>query len=184
MSTTETSAKWISLTQPPGDRVNISSGMDGNNYIVIDYNVHCMDGMDGMDGIINGWKYNIDNDKWIKMDSLSSLWIENMSSSLSFSTAVDVQKQILFLLCCDHITQIQLNSGNIVNHNHEEIPHAASSRSIILNNSLFIIGGCDNNSILKWNSEKKTFTKFADMYNKINIGFFAMIYNHNNNCLL
>eukprot|EP01084_Bolivina_argentea_P308931 534305_1 len=155
MSTTETSAKWISLTQPPGDRVNISSGMDGNNYIVIDYNVHCMDGMDGMDGIINGWKYNIDNDKWIKMDSLSSLWIENMSSSLSFSTAVDVQKQILFLLCCDHITQIQLNSGNIVNDNHNmQIKYPSTtnyaSTIIIINNSLLIIGGEENNSILKW----------------------------------
>eukprot|EP01084_Bolivina_argentea_P074525 135188_1 len=55
-----------------------------------------------------------------------------------------------------------LNDSNINNYTHNTyISGASTTKSIILNDSLFIIGGHDNKSIFKWNVENKTLTKFS-----------------------
>eukprot|EP01084_Bolivina_argentea_P008957 16772_1 len=167
--------KWIHLNSWSGTctgiHYKIPTGTDRNNYIVIEIDneftkINCIH------------KYNIDNDKWTKIDGFNDVKITSV-----ISTALDVHKQILFLLQRQCITQMQLDNNNVINDTHNIIMKFDNSKSIIVNNSLFALGGEYNNSILKWDSEKKTFTKFSDMYNKMNIGRFGMIYNNKHNCL-
>eukprot|EP01084_Bolivina_argentea_P168891 292797_1 len=180
MSTNEVSTKWMNLVSPPGygiSTIRASTGMNQNNYIVIDYSwllnkIKCV------------YKYDIDIDKWNSIDG-----IDNIANMTSFSAALDVKKQILFLFRRRYLTQIDINkvdTSDITHHTHN-IPtnFASSSRNIIVNNSLFVFP-YDNGtkSIWKWNTESKTFTKFSDMYNKKTFSVFTVIYNHNNNCLL
>eukprot|EP01084_Bolivina_argentea_P213183 362153_1 len=161
MSTVQQATKWKSLTFPEIEfNTIIPSGTDANNYIIIDR--ACF-----FAAIIAIHKYNIDTDKWNKIDG-----IQNMSH---FSAALDVKNQILFLFRRNLLTEIQLNSGNIVNHTHNTTLSPLRKKCIILNDSLFIIGGSDNKSILKWDLENKTFTKFSDMYNNARLGSFGMI---------
>ncbi len=58
------------------------------------------------------------------------------------------------------------------------------SKIIVVNNSLFIVGGNHNNVILKWDSESKIFTQFSAMYNQIKIQEFGVIYNPKKHCLV
>eukprot|EP01084_Bolivina_argentea_P307288 531101_1 len=170
MSANQSLTSWAQLTSCPTNTTSVPIGIDRNNYIAIDG-----------DALLNKinciYKYNIENDKWIKMDSFSS---ENVSH---FSTAtLDAKKQILFLAGRNSMTQMRLNTNQISNYNHKvEITRRYKSNSIMANDSLFVFYG---NSILKWNSENKTLTTFTDMYNKMEFGAFALIYNHKNNCLL
>eukprot|EP01084_Bolivina_argentea_P131598 232258_1 len=145
MCTREEIAKWITLSGPSIDCIIIPTGMDTNNYLVIDRDFWCSK--------INCiYKYDIDNDKWIKIHGFNN--IDNIMSQ--FSAALDVKKQILFLSQNDCVTQIQLNDNNIRNDNHNNTTsNPKYSKSIIVNNSLFIIGGSNYNSILKWDSKKK-----------------------------
>eukprot|EP01084_Bolivina_argentea_P161842 281682_1 len=169
MSTTQPSAKWLSLMSCPADNLIIPNGIHGNNYIIMDSTnaINCM------------YKYDIDSDKWNKLNGFNNL--ENISI---WSTALNTQKQTLFLFRLNYITEIQLNNNNINNSNHNLLSDT-ESQSIIINNSLFIVGGGkNNNSITKWDSQTKTLTKFSNMYNNINIGLFGMIYNHINNTIL
>eukprot|EP01084_Bolivina_argentea_P246909 413124_1 len=138
MSTNQFSTKWISLIECPASKIHCPIGVDRDNYIVIDakFKINCI------------YKYDIDNDKWIKMDGFN---VENIQS---FSAALDVKKQILFVSSHSCVTQIELNNNNITNHTHNVEMYMASAKSIIINNSLFIIGGMDNNSIFKWDSQK------------------------------
>eukprot|EP01084_Bolivina_argentea_P159877 278462_1 len=172
MTATESSTKWMDLTTCDcvGTRISIATGMDKNNYICIDRSflgdeIYCI------------YKYNIDIDKWTKIDGFNG--VENISA---FSATLDIKKQILFLCRQRCLTQIQLNNNHIRHDNHTTNPWA--SESIVVNNSLFFVGGHNNNSVLKWDSKKKTFIKWSDMYNKMHIGLFSVIYNNKNNCLL
>eukprot|EP01084_Bolivina_argentea_P218971 371474_1 len=175
MCTNQSSEKWIHLTAPPCLNFAIlPTGVDKNNYIIIDWNwrskkINCI------------YKYNTNTDKWGEISGCNN--IKNISY---FSAALNVKKQMLFLVQEDQITQIQLNSGNVNNNtfNVETNYPLSSCKSIIVNNSLFSLGGLYNNSILKWNSDNKTFTQFGVMYNKKTLESFAMIYNDKNNCLL
>eukprot|EP01084_Bolivina_argentea_P314237 544279_1 len=100
-----------------------------------------------------------------------------------FSAALDVEKQTLFLCSKNNLIEVQLSDNHISNYSHNtSLPTA--SKSMIHNDSLFIIDGWNNHSIWKWNSENKTFTEFSDMYNKININSFAMICNKKHNSVL
>eukprot|EP01084_Bolivina_argentea_P022989 42783_1 len=174
MASKQLLSEWIGLMSCPGTKyTTIPTGIDKNNYFVIDYHLfstefNCI------------FKYNIDNDRWSKIDGLNI-----NTRDISLCSTVYVKKQILYLIQKDSVSQIQLNNSNINSYTHDTTIHAASTtKSIMLNDSLFIIGGVGNNSILKWNSENKTFTKFSDMYNKMRMGGFALIHNHKNNCLL
>eukprot|EP01084_Bolivina_argentea_P159878 278463_1 len=146
MTATESSTKWMDLTTCDcvGTRISIATGMDKNNYICIDRSflgdeIYCI------------YKYNIDIDKWTKIDGFNGM--KNISA---FSAALDIKKQILFLLHRRCLTEIQLNNSNhIRNYNHNNTTNRWTSKSIVVNNSLFIIGGNNNNSVLKWNSQKK-----------------------------
>eukprot|EP01084_Bolivina_argentea_P043721 80526_1 len=112
MSADQFSTKWIDLTSCPSSNcIIVPTAMDKNNYIIIDYcDDHNLWGAKIIDCI---HKYDIDNDKWIKINGFNNM--ENISS---FSAAFDVKKQILFLFRRDHITQIQLNNNHIINDNH------------------------------------------------------------------
>eukprot|EP01084_Bolivina_argentea_P215233 365404_1 len=165
MSANKPTTKFVHLTSCPNTGyITVPTGIDKNNYIVIDTDIYhrkinCVH------------KYDVDNDKWIKIDGLNN--IENMSY---FSATLDVNKQILFLSRMNYITQIELNSHSIKNDTHNAmIQFPYTPKSIIVDNSLFVIGGRGNNSILKWNSQNKTLTKFSEMYNKMKIGSFGMI---------
>eukprot|EP01084_Bolivina_argentea_P123189 218314_1 len=125
--------------------MRIPFGTDKNNYIVIDWQfssekLNCI------------YKYNVNIDKWSKIDGLNN--VPNISRC---SVTLDVKKQILYLIHTDSVSEIQLNNSNISNHTHNTtINRPQTTKSIILNDSLFIIGG--NNQLLKWNLETKTLT--------------------------
>eukprot|EP01084_Bolivina_argentea_P074521 135184_1 len=148
MSTNEVSTKWSNLLACPiTDYMIVPTGTDRNNYIVIDdaETTNCI------------YKYNINTNKWNKISGLNN--IHNISS---FAATLDVKKQILYLIRSDSVSEIQLNDSNINNYTHNTyISGASTTKSIILNDSLFIIGGHDNKSIFKWNVENKTLTKFS-----------------------
>eukprot|EP01084_Bolivina_argentea_P009148 17106_1 len=138
--------KWTVLASYPSstNTITIPTGADRNNYIVIHHGLN----------FIHIYKYNIETDKWIKMD------FNNTGNIKTFTSALHVKKDILYLLHRNSVTQIQLNNNHINNDNHnEEIHFVSSSKSIIINDSLFIIGGQLNNSILKWNLENQTLLK-------------------------
>eukprot|EP01084_Bolivina_argentea_P227771 384738_1 len=86
MSTNTTSTNWVHLTSFPSiSFIKIPTGTDRNNYIVVDVDVwnskiNCL------------YKYNIDNNKWIKINGFN-----NMKNISLFSSAFDANKQILFL---------------------------------------------------------------------------------------
>eukprot|EP01084_Bolivina_argentea_P086281 155948_1 len=109
MSATEASAKWINLCAPD---INISgfmtipTGRDRHNYIVVDRWF--------LSRTINGiCKYNINTNKWNKIDGLNN--IQNISP---FSATLDVKKQILYLIHRHSVSEIQLNNSNIHNYTH------------------------------------------------------------------
>eukprot|EP01084_Bolivina_argentea_P159875 278459_1 len=107
MTATESSTKWMDLTSCVGTRTTIPTGIDKNNYICIDRSllgneIYCI------------YKYNIDIDKWTKIDDFNG--VENISA---FSATLDIKKQILFLLQSDCVIEIQLNNNNIRNDNHK-----------------------------------------------------------------
>eukprot|EP01084_Bolivina_argentea_P043722 80529_1 len=116
MSADQFSTKWIYLTSCPSSARNciiVPTAMDKNNYIIIDYcddHYHNLWDAKIIDCI---HKYDIDNDKWIKINGFNNM--ENISS---FSAALDVTKKILYLFCPHILTQIQLNNNNITNHTH------------------------------------------------------------------
>eukprot|EP01084_Bolivina_argentea_P086278 155944_1 len=105
MCTKESVAKWISVPSCPCTDIIIPTGVDQNNYIVIDEKVLSS-------GINCIYKYNIDTNKWNKISGLNN--IRNVSY---FSAALDVKKQILYLIHSDSVRQIQLNNNNINNIN-------------------------------------------------------------------
>eukprot|EP01084_Bolivina_argentea_P160571 279607_1 len=175
------SATWINLLACPihcslwnGDTFVIPSGRDRNNYIVI--------GRDFLSHKIRSiHKYNININKWNKIN------LNNIQKYIPVScTTLDAKKQILYLVHNDSISEMQLNNSNINHHTHNTTINAVSptTKSIILNDSLFLVGGSINNSILKWNLKSKTLTKFSDMYNKMKLSAFGFIYEHKSNCLL
>eukprot|EP01084_Bolivina_argentea_P086280 155947_1 len=150
MSTSEVSTKWINLLACPITDYMISpTGTSRSNYIIIDRKyaarINCI------------YKYNIDTNKWNKISGLN-----NIQSIAQFSAlaTLDVNKQILYLIDSDSVSEIQLNDGNINNYTHNTTINVASTSitGIILNDSLFIIGGRHNKSIFKWDLENKTLT--------------------------
>eukprot|EP01084_Bolivina_argentea_P009147 17103_1 len=147
MSAQQLSIKWTDLALCPSssfNRINIPTGADRNNYIVIHRELN----------FIHMHKYNIETDKWIKMG------FNNRRNIKTFTSALHVKKDILYLLHRNSVTQIQLNNNHISNDNHnKEINRVSTSKIIIINDSLFIIGGQLNNSILKWNLENQTLLK-------------------------
>eukprot|EP01084_Bolivina_argentea_P091302 164376_1 len=156
MSTKQPSTMFTDLTPHPSTTaIVIPSNIDRNNYVVIDRNF-------GWTKINCIYKYNIENDKWIKMDGVNNM--ENMSY---FASVLDVKKQILFLFRANCLTQIHLNNNHI-NTDKYNIGNIFGVKTIIIKDSLFIVG-CAN-SILKWNSDVKTLTTFSVMYNKMKLG--------------
>eukprot|EP01084_Bolivina_argentea_P059025 107739_1 len=155
MSDNESSKKWIHLTSYPGtNHLTVPSKVDANNYIVIDHTYN---------EIKYIYQYDIDTNKWNKLDG-----IKNVSNMSAFSATLDVKKQILFTFTRNHVTQIHLHNTHISTDTDNFViddPHG--SKSIIVNNSLFLIGGDTNDSILKWNLGSKTMAKFSPMYNTL-----------------
>eukprot|EP01084_Bolivina_argentea_P227769 384736_1 len=148
MCTNQENATWMMLAScSSANFIDIPSGMDRNNYIIADCGsskIKCMH------------KYNIDTDKWIKMNGFN---INKENVPLFSVPALDVKQRILFLLTKDYVIQIQLNNNNISTNKHNNtilISRLQLSQNIVVNNSLFIFGGITNNSILKWKSETKT----------------------------
>eukprot|EP01084_Bolivina_argentea_P077098 139785_1 len=174
MSATHSTNTWIHLTECPS-LVKIPTGLDINNYIAINYSFH--------NSKINCiYKYNTDTDKWSKIDGCND--IQNIPQ---FTAALDTKKQMLFLSHNLNITQIQLNNGNIetIQTNSPNTTTCINDPTIVINNSLFMIGGYQNYSILKLDSESKSWVEFSDHGGEIEeIHDFAMTYNHKNNCIL
>eukprot|EP01083_Nonionella_stella_P235483 828012_1 len=138
MSTNQTAEKWIHLTAFACDGyVILPTGTGKNNYIATGFNHSKINSIS---------RYNTNTDKWTKINHCNDI-----ESAIYENATFDVKKQILSLVCKCHITQIQLNNGNMCNNTHDI--ETNGSTSIIVNNSLFIIGGVSNKSIFKWNSE-------------------------------
>eukprot|EP01084_Bolivina_argentea_P091300 164373_1 len=137
-----TSESWIGLTTCPCiNRLIVPNGTDINNYIAMDVN---------WTEISYIYNYNTDTDKWNRIDGFNDI-----NKNPWFSATLDVKKHLLYLSNGDSVTQIQLNNGNMNDYttNIDTNYPSTNSTSIILNDSLFIIGGSENNSILKWDSE-------------------------------
>eukprot|EP01084_Bolivina_argentea_P008956 16769_1 len=120
MCTNQYSIKWILLNSYPTNTssITIPTGIDRNNYIVMrnswSWNkTNCI------------YKYDIDNDKWTKIDGFSDVQITS-----HFSAALDVNQQTLFLSQNECIMQMQLNNNNIRTDTHN-INIGGSSKSII-----------------------------------------------------
>eukprot|EP01084_Bolivina_argentea_P303858 524704_1 len=149
------------------------SGMDKNNYIVYESMLYNLD-----EKITRIHKYNIDIDTWSTFDGL------NYVQSTVFCSLINKGK--LYLLKAKELTEIQLNTGNMIHHTLNTKMHL-HSQLIIINNTLFKIGGT---SILKWDTNVNQFTWFSSMYCKkklhglVVLESFAMIYNPKNKCLL
>eukprot|EP01084_Bolivina_argentea_P313311 542568_1 len=144
MCSNQDSAKWIDVASCPiTDFITIPTGINRNNYIVIDRKfasnrINCI------------YKYDINTNKWNKISGLN-----NMQNISPCSATLDVKKQILYLIHKDSVSEIQLNNSNINNYTHNTtINGVLRAKGVILNDSLFIVGG-GNNSILKWNLETK-----------------------------
>eukprot|EP01084_Bolivina_argentea_P168889 292795_1 len=108
MCTSQTSEKWMYVAACPLSvhfvDMRMPSGIDLNNYIIIDH--------DWISNKINCiYKYNINTDKWRKIDVCND--IPNITW---FSAALDAKKQILFLSQKHCITQIELNSAGNITH--------------------------------------------------------------------
>eukprot|EP01084_Bolivina_argentea_P313314 542574_1 len=178
MSTDEISNKWINLRAPRIiHHMTVPTGVERDNYVIID--------RDFNSNIIRYiYKYNINNDKWVKMDCIKNLNLKNVAE-FSGSAALDVNKQILYLLHNEVITQICLKNGNVNNYKHNTYIHCSSTTTIILlEGSLFAVGGTDSSSIWKWDIEKKTLVKFSHMYDKIVLDDFGIVYNQKRNSIL
>eukprot|EP01084_Bolivina_argentea_P302732 522589_1 len=131
MCTKQSFAKWIDVALCPiTDYMTVPAGIDQNNYIVIGrqftlQRISCV------------YKYNINTDKWRNISGLNN--IQNISSC---SATLDVKKQILYLFHSDSVSEIQLNDSNTNNYTHNTtINLVSTTKSIILNDSFFIIGG-------------------------------------------
>eukprot|EP01084_Bolivina_argentea_P295207 508174_1 len=177
MSANEVSAKWINLCAcPVADYMTIATGTNKNNYIIIgrkffSSSIHCI------------YKYNINTNKWSKICGL------NNCNTQKFNAAVDPKKQTLYLFHKDSLTQIQTNLtynnivDNKVTYNNTITLKPLYSKSIVINSSIFIFS-LNNRAILEWNSSDNKLTKMSDMYNKIQLDDFGIIYDNKNKCLL
>eukprot|EP01084_Bolivina_argentea_P264481 448013_1 len=130
MSTNQFSTKWIDLNSfhcadTTRHYITIPTGIDKNNYYVSTINsIH---------------KYNIENDKWSKINGLDNYHL--CKQSRECTPAFNVKKQILFLLdSTDQLTEIQLNNQQIKTHNNIDINGVDMGKSIIIDGSLFIVG--------------------------------------------
>eukprot|EP01084_Bolivina_argentea_P123191 218316_1 len=91
MSTNEVSPKWMNLRAPTiTDYMTIPIGTDKNNYIVIDWEfpsekLNCV------------YKYNVNIDKWSKIDGLNN--IQNISVIDKWSK-IDGLNNIQNILLC------------------------------------------------------------------------------------
>eukprot|EP01084_Bolivina_argentea_P148790 260059_1 len=172
MCTNQTLRTWIEIASCPitDRRLMIPTGIDANNYIVIDGDA-CI------------YQYNIDNDKW-------TIKINHFNTRNPSCCALDANKQILILLDGTQVAQIQVDNTDTITHcetnPYTELSIVPYPKCILLNNSLFIIGSGKNtvNSIMKWDFKNKKMTKFSDTYKKKYIGDFGMVYNDKQNCLL
>eukprot|EP01084_Bolivina_argentea_P180953 312574_1 len=110
MCANEYSEKWIHLTEHTADKdlVSIPSGVNRDNFILIDFNFNWISGTFTIDCI---YKYNTYTDIWSKIDGCN-----DMQDISSFTAALDVKKQILYLVHNDSVREIQLNDINITNH--------------------------------------------------------------------
>eukprot|EP01084_Bolivina_argentea_P052648 96705_1 len=124
MSDESSLLKWIRLASHPSTELFcIPSGRDRNNYIVIHREV-------GDFEISSIYKYNIENDKWIKID------FDNTENIPAMSTALDIKKETSYSCHWDSVTQISLTNNHISNYNHNaSIDLESSSQSIIINYS-------------------------------------------------
>eukprot|EP01084_Bolivina_argentea_P313309 542560_1 len=130
MSTDKASTKWINLLACPiTDYMTIPNGTDRNNYIIIDREFNVSKRINCI------YKYDINTNKWNKISGLN-----NMQNISPCSATLDVKKQILYLIHKDSVSEIQLNNSNINNYTHDTtINRPSTSKSIMLNDSLFII---------------------------------------------
>eukprot|EP01084_Bolivina_argentea_P086276 155942_1 len=186
MSTTQP-LNWMHLSSCPlSDVGNVHSamyrnmivpyGIDDNNYIVI---ARCNSIYEfEKNYIICIYKYNIDTDQWIKMNDYNQVL-----NTSAYSAALNVNKQILFILVSKTLTEIKLDTCEINIHTINDAINQVNSTIFFGNNSLFL-GDICSKSILKWNPITKTFTKFNDMYNNTNISHFGAIKNSKNDCFL
>ncbi len=173
------SSIWSDLNLYPAKRntleCSIIVGIDQKNYIALQMQQSHKKTVK----FINIYKYCIKKDQWNIICKINTFWVYGF-----ISATLDTKKQTLFLFGIDYVKAIQLKNKSINNYSHPIIiPHIPEgSKCIITNKNLFLIGGWNNNSILKWNEQTKIFTKFCYMYNKMMIACYGLIYT--NNCLL
>eukprot|EP01084_Bolivina_argentea_P312253 540585_1 len=180
-------SKYVKLSSYPGNNYFYApTGMDKDNYVVVEYNRVSSGSTQQHCGAINCvHKYNIYHDTWTTMYTSDDFG--SASGSLGIGAAcINAKKQIIHSFSKNRLIKIQLNGEKITNEFMENIPNIdRSSNSIVYNNSLFIIGGFHNNSVLKYDLENGQLSKIAIMYEKvIEMGFFGLINDSNTNCLL
>eukprot|EP01084_Bolivina_argentea_P168888 292793_1 len=168
-----TKSPWIDLNPSPcANIMTIPTGIDKNNYIVIDTE-------DAMwDKIVHIYKYNIHKDKWIKMYDYT---MENMDDEGQW--ILDVKKQILFLFYKLSCTEIELNSGSKRTYKYGENHFLSpATKSVIVNDSFYFVQW--RHLIFKWNPEKKTFPRIIEIRGREAANAYCAIYDNNKHLLL
>eukprot|EP01084_Bolivina_argentea_P218974 371478_1 len=169
MSTIE---HWISLQPCPTTHfLSAPTGIDKNNYIIIDHHfskINCIH------------KYDINTDNWLKINVSNQLEV-----STGFTSTFNAKKQVIHIFSNNCLTYLQLTNNTIRTENVSNSSYIVSvSKIILLNNSLFLISGFNNSMILEYNIQTKVLSKFAHMYNESELCAFGLIYSSNTNTLL
>ncbi|MCP4990088.1 MAG: hypothetical protein GY928_29805, partial [Colwellia sp.] len=163
------SAQWEDVADLGQNRKYwIPSGINKDNYICI---------TDSGQSQIAIHKYDVETNEWREM-------YHQIDDYKYASTALDIKNQIIYTVVFNKVKQIDLNNNTLLTHNVEN-DHGIKwhSKIIVLNNSLYVLGG-DENSILKWDSNKKIWTKVTDMFNEGKLANFGLVYLKKTNSLL
>eukprot|EP01084_Bolivina_argentea_P059148 107967_1 len=183
MSTKETSTKWHNLLACPATSfIRIPTGIDKNNYIVIEFDQKDVEMSILTNNVISIYKYNTNTYKWNKITDLNNYGVQH------FSATFDATKQILYLFHTNSLTEIQISNNHINNviYNNtttELFQNLYNVTSIIINSSVFVFSSGDS-AVLNWNSESNTLTKCSWMYNNRKLDDFAIAYNKKDNYVL
>eukprot|EP01084_Bolivina_argentea_P310408 537148_1 len=144
----------------------VAAGSNKNNYILME------------DDAI--WKYNFEYDTWSKiLDKQNGFKFGRCSGVLT-----DNGQQLFILDRSGKLANLKLtdNSFNIINNNVKEVGEDA--KSMIIKNTLNVIGGHLNSSHLIWNEKRKKFELATEIYDCQYLYGFGLTHVEKTNSLL
>eukprot|EP01084_Bolivina_argentea_P003529 6639_1 len=184
LPTEEPSITWLPLAFPHSMNCCIPTGIDKDNYIIIDV------GSESNNKIKGFYQYDIANNKWTKMDIPTH---DFECIEYVYHSVLDRNKRILYIFgkggfklqYSMTISQLHLNNNKCYNDKITLSIIDETKMGIMLNNSLIMLTGKFWDGILQYNTENKTFTKiYGRLYENESTKDFGVIYNKKSNSLL